>query len=47
MHDVFNVSNLKKFLSNDTLIIPIDEIQISPELNFIEELVEIMGREVK
>lgn len=47
VHDVFHVSNLKKCLSGDTLVIPLDEIQINFELNFIEESVEIMDREVK
>ena len=36
MHDVFHVSNLKKFLSGDTLVIPLDEIKINSKLNFIE-----------
>ncbi|GJU47583.1 putative reverse transcriptase domain-containing protein [Tanacetum coccineum] len=41
------VSNLKKCLSDDTLTIPLDEIQIDDKLHFIEEPVEIMDREVK
>ncbi|GJW78652.1 hypothetical protein Tco_0140334 [Tanacetum coccineum] len=32
---------------NEPLAIPLDEIQIDDKLNFIEELVEIMDREVK
>ncbi|KAI3510702.1 hypothetical protein L1887_17835 [Cichorium endivia] len=47
VHDVFHVSNLKKCLSNDTFIIPLDEIQVNDKLNFIEEPIEIMDREVK
>ncbi|KAI3683266.1 hypothetical protein L1987_83769 [Smallanthus sonchifolius] len=47
VHDVFHVSNLKKCLSDETLVIPLEEIQIDDHLHFVEEPVEIMDREVK
>ncbi|KAI3805023.1 hypothetical protein L1987_27018 [Smallanthus sonchifolius] len=47
VHDVFHVSNLKKCLSDETLVIPLEEIQIDDQLHFVEEPVEIMDREVK
>nr|GEX39832.1 hypothetical protein [Tanacetum cinerariifolium] len=47
VHDTFYVSNLKKFLANPTLQIPLDEIQVDARLNFVEELVEILEREFK
>ncbi|GJS62592.1 putative reverse transcriptase domain-containing protein [Tanacetum coccineum] len=47
VHNVFHVCNLKKCLSDDTLIIPLEEIQLDDKLNFVEEPVEIMDREVK
>ena len=47
VHDVFHVSNLKKCLSDDTPAIPLEEIQVDERLNFIEEPIEIMDREVK
>ena len=47
VHDTFHVSNLKKCLSDETLLIPLEEIQVNDQLNFIEEPVEIMDREVK
>ncbi|GKB61161.1 hypothetical protein Tco_0917347 [Tanacetum coccineum] len=37
----------KKCLSDDTLVIPLEEIQLDDKLNFVEEPVEIMDREVK
>ncbi|GKA48389.1 hypothetical protein Tco_0741347 [Tanacetum coccineum] len=37
----------KKCLSDETQVIPVDKIQIDNTLDFIEELVEIMDREVK
>ncbi|GJV14583.1 putative reverse transcriptase domain-containing protein [Tanacetum coccineum] len=47
VHSTFHVSNLKKCMSEETLAIPLDEIQIDDKLYFIEEPVEIMDREVK
>ncbi|GJU06739.1 hypothetical protein Tco_1123169 [Tanacetum coccineum] len=47
VHSTFHVSNLKKYLSDETLAIPLDEIQINDKLQFTEEPVEIMDREVK
>ncbi|GJW71763.1 hypothetical protein Tco_0128680, partial [Tanacetum coccineum] len=47
VHSTFHVSNLNKCLSDETLAIPLDEIQVDDKLHFIEELVEIMDREVK
>ncbi|GKD51306.1 hypothetical protein Tco_1280282 [Tanacetum coccineum] len=40
-------SNLKKCLSDESLTIPLDEIHVDDKLNFIEEPIEIMDREVK
>ncbi|GJW98130.1 retrovirus-related pol polyprotein from transposon TNT 1-94 [Tanacetum coccineum] len=47
VHSTFHVSNLKKCLSDVPLAIPLDEIHIDEKLNFIEEPVEIINREVK
>ncbi len=47
VHDVFHVSNLKKCLSDETLITPLDEIEVNEQLHFVEEPVEIMDREIK
>ncbi|GJW89900.1 putative reverse transcriptase domain-containing protein [Tanacetum coccineum] len=41
------IHNLKKFLSDEPLAIPLDEIHIDDKLYFVEEPVEIMDREVK
>ncbi|GJW89884.1 putative reverse transcriptase domain-containing protein [Tanacetum coccineum] len=38
---------LEKCLSDESLVIPLDEIHIDDKLQFIEEPVEIMDREVK
>ncbi|GJR80598.1 putative reverse transcriptase domain-containing protein [Tanacetum coccineum] len=47
VHDTFHVSNLKKCFVDEPLAIPLDEVQIDDKLNFIEEPVEIIDREVK
>nr|GEW21231.1 hypothetical protein [Tanacetum cinerariifolium] len=47
VHSMFHVSNLKKCLADETLAIPMEEIQIDKKLHFIEEPVEIIDREVK
>ncbi|GJX62048.1 reverse transcriptase domain-containing protein [Tanacetum coccineum] len=47
VHNTFHVSNLKKCFSDEHLVIPLDEIQIDDKLNFIEEPVKIIDREVK
>ncbi|GJZ56543.1 putative reverse transcriptase domain-containing protein [Tanacetum coccineum] len=47
VHSTFHVSNLKKCFVDEPVAISLDEIQIDDKLNFIEEPVEIMDREVK
>ncbi|GKC89186.1 hypothetical protein Tco_1149835 [Tanacetum coccineum] len=47
VHNVFHVCNLKKCLSDDTLVIPLEEIQLDDKLNFVKEPVEIIYREVR
>ncbi|GJW34458.1 hypothetical protein Tco_0054490 [Tanacetum coccineum] len=47
VHTTFYVSNLKKCLSDESLIIPMKELQLNDKLNFVEEPIEIMDREVK
>ncbi|GJW48858.1 putative reverse transcriptase domain-containing protein [Tanacetum coccineum] len=47
VHNTFHVLNLKKCLSDETLVISLDEIQIDDKLQFVKEPVKIMDREVK
>ncbi|GJU87461.1 hypothetical protein Tco_1295007 [Tanacetum coccineum] len=47
VRNTFHISNLKKCLSNESLVIPMKELQLDDKLNFIEEPVEIMDRKVK
>ncbi|GJX79094.1 hypothetical protein Tco_0327243 [Tanacetum coccineum] len=47
IYNTFHVLNLKKCLSDKSLIIPIKELQLDDKLNFVEEPVEVMDREIK
>ncbi|GJZ88420.1 hypothetical protein Tco_0660202 [Tanacetum coccineum] len=48
VHNTFHISNLKKCLSDKSLVIPMKELRLDDDkLNFVEEPVEIMDREVK
>ncbi|GJZ36412.1 hypothetical protein Tco_0582603 [Tanacetum coccineum] len=47
IHSTFHISNLKKCLSNESLVIPMKELRLDDKLNFVVEPVEIMDREVK
>ncbi|KAK1411706.1 hypothetical protein QVD17_38266 [Tagetes erecta] len=47
VHDVFHVSNLKKCLSDETLVIPPDEVRVDDKLHFVEKPVEDMDSKVQ
>ncbi|KAJ9562395.1 hypothetical protein OSB04_007555 [Centaurea solstitialis] len=47
IHDTFHVSNLKKCLSEETVVLPLDEIQINEQLRVSEKPIEILDREIK
>ncbi|GJZ48243.1 hypothetical protein Tco_0602075 [Tanacetum coccineum] len=47
IHDTFYVSNLKKFLADVKLHVPLEEINIDKGLHFVEEPIEVMDQEVK
>ncbi|GJR89973.1 hypothetical protein Tco_0213984 [Tanacetum coccineum] len=47
VHSTFYVSNLKKWLCDESLVIPMKELRLDDKFNFVEEPVEIMDREVK
>ncbi|GJW76297.1 putative reverse transcriptase domain-containing protein [Tanacetum coccineum] len=47
VHDTFHVSTLKKCLADANLHMPFDEIKVDKTLRFVEQLVEIMEREIK
>ncbi|GJS59261.1 putative reverse transcriptase domain-containing protein [Tanacetum coccineum] len=42
VHSTFYISNLKKCLSDESLVIPMKELRLNDKLNFVEERVELM-----
>ncbi|GKB21020.1 putative reverse transcriptase domain-containing protein, partial [Tanacetum coccineum] len=47
VHNTFHVSNLKKCHADEPLAVPLDGLNLDEKLHFVEEPVEIVGREVK
>ncbi|GJT79299.1 hypothetical protein Tco_1053641, partial [Tanacetum coccineum] len=47
VHNTFHVSNLKKCYSDEPLAVPLEGLHIDDKLQFMEEPVEIMEREIK
>ncbi|GJT16712.1 putative reverse transcriptase domain-containing protein [Tanacetum coccineum] len=47
VHNTFHVSNLKKCYADQPLAVPLDGLHFDDKLQFVEELVEIIDREVK
>ncbi|GJY92640.1 hypothetical protein Tco_0508422 [Tanacetum coccineum] len=47
VHHTFHVSNLKKCYFDKPLAMPLDGIHVDDKLQFVEEPVEIMEREIK
>ncbi|GJS97367.1 putative reverse transcriptase domain-containing protein [Tanacetum coccineum] len=47
VHNTFHVSNLKKCHADEPLAVPLDGLHLDDKLHFVEEPVEIVGREVK
>ncbi|GKB11085.1 retrotransposon protein, putative, ty1-copia subclass [Tanacetum coccineum] len=47
VHHTFHVSNLKKCYSDEPLVVPLEGIHVDDKLQFVEEPVEIMEREIK
>nr|GEX13817.1 reverse transcriptase domain-containing protein [Tanacetum cinerariifolium] len=47
VHSTFHVSNIKKCLSDESLVITMKELRLDDKLNFVEEPIEIMDQEVK
>ncbi|GJT22531.1 hypothetical protein Tco_0892468 [Tanacetum coccineum] len=47
VHNTFHVSNLKKCYADEPLAVPLDRLHLDDKLQFVEEPVEIIDREVK
>ncbi|GJX69404.1 hypothetical protein Tco_0305131 [Tanacetum coccineum] len=47
VHHTFHVSNLKKCYADEPLVMPLEGIHVDDKLQFVEEPIEIMEREIK
>ena len=47
VHDVFHVSNLRKCLADESLTIPLQDVEVDEKLKFIEKPLQIEDRLVK
>ena len=47
IHKTFNVSQLWKCLVDDSVMVPLEYIQVDDRLNYIETLVAILDRKTK
>nr|GFA34113.1 putative reverse transcriptase domain-containing protein [Tanacetum cinerariifolium] len=47
VHNTFHVSYLKKCLSDESLVISLEELRVDDKLHFMEEPVEVMDCEIK
>lgn len=47
VHNVFHVSNLKKCLADESLIVPLEEIEVDDHLRIVEEPVEILDNKIR
>nr|GEZ92590.1 putative reverse transcriptase domain-containing protein [Tanacetum cinerariifolium] len=47
VHHTFHVSNLKKCYADEPLVMPLEGIHVDDKLQFVEQPIEIMEREIK
>ena len=47
LHDVFHVSMLRRYRSDESHILPVQEIQVQEDLSYDEEPKTILAQEVK
>ncbi|MGF2514102.1 hypothetical protein ACQUWQ_24320, partial [Ralstonia pseudosolanacearum] len=47
MHDVFHVSMLRRYRLNPSHVVPVEEVELRPDLSYEEEPIQILERDVK
>ena len=47
LHNVFHVSMLRRYKSDESHVLPVQEVQVQPDLSYNEEPKAILAREVK
>ena len=47
IHDTFHVFQLRKCITDKTILIPLEDIQVDDRLNYVETPLEILDQKVK
>ena len=47
IHDVFHVCNLKKCLADESLVVPLQDIEVNEKLKFVEKPIHVEDRKIK
>ena len=47
IHDTFHVSQLQKCIADESAVVPLEDIQVDANLNYVERPVVIMDRKMK
>ncbi len=47
IHNIFHVSMLRRYRSYPSHVLPVEEIEVNPDLKYEEEPIEILAYEVK
>ncbi len=47
IHNVFHVSMLRRYRSDPSHILPVEEIEVNPNMTYDEEPIRILAHEVK
>ncbi|XP_012448775.1 uncharacterized protein LOC105771946 [Gossypium raimondii] len=47
VHDIFHVFMLRRYWSDPSYVVSVEEIEVKPDLAFVEELIQIFDRDIK
>ena len=47
LHNVFHMSMLRRYISDESHVLPVQEVQVQPDFSYDEEPKVILTREVK
>ena len=47
IHDIFHVSQLRKYIADESVMVPLEDIQVDASLNYAERPVVIKDRKIK
>ena len=47
IHDTFHISQLRKCIADETVVVPLEDIQVDASVNYAERPIAILDRKVK